>query len=202
MPPLIVPDRLRLPFRFDAARLQEDLARMPPASWVPHFNTRYYEGEWSGVPLRSVGGIEGRIYPDPTARESYADTPALERYPAFREVLSTFQCPIGSARLLKLAAGARIREHTDYNLGFDDGEVRLHIPIVTHPDVAFFLTGRRVVLQPGECWYLDFNLPHRVENPSDVDRVHLVLDCRVDDWLRSVFEEAVARQPPGGTDAA
>jgi hypothetical protein len=75
MAPLIVPDRLRLPFRFDAARLQEDLARMPPATWVPHFNTRYYEGEWSGVPLRSVGGAEGRLYPDPTARESYADTP-------------------------------------------------------------------------------------------------------------------------------
>ncbi|QSQ25440.1 aspartyl/asparaginyl beta-hydroxylase domain-containing protein [Pyxidicoccus parkwayensis] len=192
MPSSAVPDRLRLPFHFDAARLQEDLARLGPDIWVPHFNKRNYEGEWSGVPLRSIGGEEGRIYPDPTGRERYADTPLLARCPAFREVLSTIQCPIGSARLLKLAAGAVIREHTDYNLGFEDGEVRLHVPIVTHPDVAFYLSGRRVVLQPGECWYLNFNLPHRVENPSDTDRVHLVMDCVVDDWLRGVFAQATA----------
>jgi hypothetical protein len=192
--PSAVPDRLRLPFHFDAARLQEDLARLGPDVWVAHFNTRQYEGEWSGVPLRSIGGVEGRIYPDPTGRERYADTPLLARCPAFRDALATFQCPIGSARLLKLAAGANIREHTDYNLGYADGEVRLHIPIVTHPDVAFFLAGRRVVLQPGECWYLDFNLPHRVANPSDTDRVHLVLDCVLNDWLRAVFADAVARR--------
>ncbi|MCP3137687.1 aspartyl/asparaginyl beta-hydroxylase domain-containing protein [Pyxidicoccus xibeiensis] len=197
-----VPDRLRLPFRFDVAGLQADLASLPPGTWVPHFNKGYYEGDWSGVPLRSIGGMEGRIYPDPTGRESYADTPLLSRCPAFRAALAAFQCPIGSARLLKLAAGARIREHTDYNLGFDDGEVRLHIPIVTHPDLAFFLAGQRVVLQPGECWYLDFNLPHRVENPSDTDRVHLVLDCVVDDWLRAVFADAISQRGREGANAA
>lgn len=200
--PFTVPDRLRLPFHFDAARLQEDLARLAPDAWVPHFNKSYYEGDWSGVPLRSIGGMEGRIYPDPSGRERYADTPLLGRCPAFRDALATFECPIGSARLLMLAAGANIREHTDYNLGFADGEVRLHIPIVTHPDVAFFLAGQRVVLQPGECWYLDFNLPHRVANPSATDRVHLVLDCEVNDWLRAVFADAVARREREPADAA
>ncbi|NOJ78290.1 aspartyl/asparaginyl beta-hydroxylase domain-containing protein [Myxococcus xanthus] len=186
-----VPDRLRLPFHFDVAPLQQELAALPAEAWVPHFNKREYEGEWSGVPLRSIGGMEGRIYPDPTGRERYADTPLLARCPALRAVLATFQCPIGAARLLKLAAGARIREHTDYNLGYADGEVRLHVPITTHPDVAFFLGGERVILQPGECWYLDFNRPHRVDNPSDTDRVHLVLDCDVNDWMRDVFMRAV-----------
>ncbi|AKQ65721.1 Aspartyl/asparaginyl beta-hydroxylase [Myxococcus hansupus] len=189
--PTAVPDRLRLPFHFDAAPLQHELASLPAEAWVPHFNKREYEGEWSGVPLRSVGGRDGHIYPDPTGRERYADTPLLSRCPAFRAVLATFQCPIGAARLLKLAAGAHIREHTDYNLGYADGEVRLHVPVTTHPDVAFFLAGERVVLQPGECWYLDFNHPHRVDNPSDTDRVHLVLDCALNDWLRDVFAGAI-----------
>lgn len=202
MAPSPVPDRLRLPLAFDAARLQEELARLPAETWVPHFNTRYYEGDWSGVPLRSVGGMEGRLYPDPTARQSYEDTPLLARCPAFREALAAFQCPIGSARLLKLAARAHIREHTDYNLGFEDGEVRLHIPIVTHPDVAFVLAGQRVDLRPGECWYLNFNLPHRVDNFGDTDRVHLVLDCVVDDWLREVFARAMAPGGEGGVRVA
>ncbi len=192
MPPLLVPDRLRLPLRFDTERLQRELARVPPSAWVPHFHAHHHEGGWSGVPLRSVGGAGDRLQPGSPTRERHEDTPLLERLPAFREALAAFRCPLGAARLLKLAAGARILEHTDYNLGFDDGEVRLHVPITTHPDVAFFLAGQRVVLQPGECWYLDFNLPHRVENPSATDRVHLVVDCRVDGWLRAVFEEAVA----------
>jgi hypothetical protein len=196
VPPLLVPDRLRLPFRFDAERLQRELERVPPSAWVPHFHPHQYEGGWSGVPLRSVSGAEGRLQPGSPTRERHEDTPLLEHLPAFREVLAAFGCPVGAARLLRLAAGARILEHTDYNLGFDDGEVRLHVPVTTHPDVAFFLAGERVVLQPGECWYLDFNLPHRVDNPGATDRVHLVVDCQVDGWLRAVFAQAVAPHAP------
>ncbi|MCE9670467.1 aspartyl/asparaginyl beta-hydroxylase domain-containing protein [Myxococcus stipitatus] len=185
-----MPDRLLLPLEFDPLPLRDEVLALPPEAWVPHFNTRFYEGEWSGVPLRSVGGMEGRMYPDPTAREAYADTPVLARCPALRRALARFQCPIGSARLLKLAAGANIREHTDYNLAFEDGEVRLHVPILTHPDVVFVLAGERVPMRAGECWYLNFNLRHRVDNAGDTDRVHLVLDCGVDDWLRDLFERA------------
>lgn len=86
---------------------------------------------------------------------------------------------------------SRSSRHCPPRRGCADGEVRLHVPITTHPDVAFFLGGERVVLQPGECWYLDFNRPHRVDNPSDTDRVHRVLDCDVNDWLRDVFTRAV-----------
>jgi hypothetical protein len=32
-------------------------------------------------------------------------------------------------------------------------------------------------------WERNINLPHRVHNRSAVDRVHLVLDCVVNDWL-------------------
>ena len=194
VPGPIIPDRLRLPLRFDAARLQEDLARLSPEDWVPHFNKGYYQGEWSGVALRAVGGKAAGLYPDPTAREAFADTSMLSQCPAAREVLSSFGCPLLSARFLKLAAGARIREHRDYNLGYADGEVRLHIPVTTNPEVEFHLSGQRIPFATGECWYLDFNLPHRVENRGSTDRVHLVVDCVLDDWLRALFARAVARQ--------
>jgi len=35
---------------------------------------------------------------------------------------------------------------------------------------------------------MDFSLPHRVLNPSPEDRVHLVIDCEVNSWLRQIFE--------------
>lgn len=186
-----MPDRLTLPLRFDAERLRADLSRLSPEDWVPHFNKGYYQGEWSGVALRAVGGSARGLYPDPTASQSFADTPLLERCPAAREVLSAFHCPLLSVRFLKLAAGASIKEHRDYNLGYEDGEVRLHIPVVTHPEVEFYLSGRRVLMAEGECWYLDFNQPHRVENKGGTERVHLVVDCVVDEWLRALFARAL-----------
>lgn len=174
----------RLSVTFDAARLQADLDNIVGGDYVPHFNTRTYEGDWSAVPLRSVGGRADHIYPDPTAKQAFADTPLLERCPYVREILAYFACPQQAVRFLRLKAGSIVKPHRDYELGFEDGEVRLHIPVRTNPDVVFLLDGKRVVMREGECWYNDFNLVHSVENRGASDRVHLVIDCVVNDWLR------------------
>ena len=178
---------LLLPVSFTPERLLEELDRIRPDEWVPHFNNRIYEGEWSGVALRSVGGKPDTLYPDPTATGAYADTEMLQRCPYYREVLATFQCPFTAVRLLRLKAGSNIREHRDYKLGYEDGEVRLHVPVVTSPDVTFFLDGQAVPMNVGECWYVNVNLPHRVDNRSRTDRIHLVMDCVVNDWLAAFF---------------
>ena len=185
-----VPDRLRLPLAFNADALADELAELAPEAWSPHFNQAIYHGEWSGVALRSVGGRPSQLYPDPTASE-FADTPVLASCSALSAALARIECPTTSVRLLALGPGATIAEHRDYRLGFDDGEVRLHIPVVTDPAVEFYLDGCRVDLVPGECWYLNLNLPHRVVNGSSIRRVHLVVDCVVDDWLRGQFEVAM-----------
>jgi quercetin dioxygenase-like cupin family protein len=179
---------LQFPFHFDAVRLQADFARLIEGDWVPHFNRAYYEGDWSAVPLRSIGGLTGKIYPDPT-REDYLPTEILARSPYFEEVLARFKCPMLSARLLRLKAGSRIKEHTDLKLGFEDGEVRIHVSIHTNPDVEFYVRRERVILGEGECWYINTNLPHAVANLGASDRIHLVMDCQVNDWLGAFFAE-------------
>jgi len=184
------PSRARLGFAFDPAGLAADAAGLEPDDWVPHFNTAYYEGDWSGAALRSVGGAARQIYPDPAATAPFADTEILGRCPTAAAVLATFRCPLLSARFLRLGAGSRIREHCDYNLGFEDGEVRIHVPVTTGPDVEFLLQGEAVEMGEGEAWYLDLNLPHAVANRGNEARVHLVVDCVVDDWLRGEIEAA------------
>src|SRR6185295_5651718 len=166
--------RFKLPFDFDPEALRSDLDRISPDEWVKHFNQDYFEGEWSGVALRSTGGDAGQLYSRAEPEFTFADTPILQRCPYVREILTKFQCPLQSVRFLKLAAGSRIREHRDYDLGFKDGQLRFHIPITTNPDVQFFLDAHRVELKAGECWYLDFSLPHWIENRGATDRVHLV----------------------------
>jgi hypothetical protein len=186
----------RLSFRFDPARLMEDLARVRPGEWVAHFNTQEYEGEWSGLSLRSVGGVAGAIYPDPATGAPFAATPVLARCPYFQTVLAQFHCPLRSVRLLRLGAGSRIREHRDYKLGYEDGEVRIHIPITTNPDVDFFVNGQKLRMDAGESWYINFNLPHRVVNRGTTPRIHLVIDCVVNDWLGNLLPAEIKAPPP------
>jgi hypothetical protein len=181
-----------LPVGFDVDRLKADLALVQPGDWVPHFNRAYYEGDWSAMPLRSVGGQTRRIYPAPGDVDQFADTPHMARFPYFREVIAAFPMPLRTIRLLRLGAGSNILEHNDEYLGYEDGQVRFHIPIVTSPLVEFYLGGHRVDMRPGEAWYADFNLPHSVRNGADFDRVHLVIDGFVNDWVVGVFEEAEA----------
>jgi hypothetical protein len=181
----------RLPFHFDPVPLHADLARVRPDEWVAHFNTQEYEGDWSGVSLRSVGGAPGAIYPDPTTDAAFADTPVLGRCPSFQAVLAQFHCPLRSVRLLRLGGGSRIREHRDYKLGYEDGEVRIHIPVTTNPEVDFFVNARKLRMEVGESWYINFNLPHRVVNRGSTPRIHLVVDCVVNDWLRGLLPEEI-----------
>ena len=183
---------LKFPFAFDSQSLKNDLQNFAPNDWTPHFNVHYYEGEWSGIAFRAPANTTvNQLYPDPAAKDGYADTEMLARCEYIPEVLSAFKCEMESARFLRLGAGSRIREHRDYQLGYEDGVVRIHIPIATNPQVEFYLDGQSVEMKEGEAWYLDFNLKHRVTNGGATARVHLVLDCVLNDWLKAFFPQQI-----------
>jgi hypothetical protein len=194
---VIVPDRVRLPLHFDVPSLAFEAAEIPPESWVPHFNQGIYDGSWTGVALRSVGGAAMQLYPDPSANAAFMDTELLDRCPALRSALAQFCCPVMAARLLALAPGAVIKEHRDLRLRWEDGEVRIHVAIATDDEVEFVLDGHTIDLGPGEAWYLDLTLPHRAANRSGRTRVHLVVDCVVDDWLRDLMRRALSGSSDG-----
>jgi len=174
---------IRVPLLFDADRLESDVAALPDQDWIPHFNTGYYEGDWSGVALRAVGGAARALYPDPNPSGTWQDTEILGYCPALAETVASFECEKTSVRLLRLGPGASVREHTDYNLGYDDGDVRFHVPVQTNADAVFELEGRPIDMRPGETWYVDFNLRHRVANGGNEPRIHLVIDCVVNEWV-------------------
>lgn len=182
-----MPDRLRLAMPVDLAGLQADVRRLAGAEWVAHFNTRQYEGDWSGVALRSPGGQSGRLYPDLTEKLSWQDTAELAQCPAVVALVALLGCPVTSLRFLQLAPLAVITAHRDHQLRLEDGEVRLHVPVFTNPHVEFVLEGERVVMAEGECWYLDLTGSHSVHNRGTSPRVHLVVDCVVDDQLLRFF---------------
>ena len=186
------PDRLRLPFTFDRDLLAADLQRLQESQWISHFVTQNYQGDWSVIPLRGPAGARHpvqMIYSDPAAT-AFEDTPVLAACPYFRAVLATFACPLQAVRLMRLTPGSVIKEHSDHDLCYEQGSVRIHIPIITNDGVVFELNRRRVMLEAGSCWYLRLSDPHSVTNLGETDRVHLVIDASVNGWIGSIFAAA------------
>jgi len=193
-----LPDRLRLPLDFDPDLLRRDLEALVGVDWTAHFVQQNYDGDWSVIPLRGVAGARHpvmMIYSDPQATE-YEATPFLAACPCFQAVIAAFRCEVRSVRLMRLTPGSVIKEHSDLDLDAAEGMARIHVPVTTNPGVVFELSRTPVAMRPGEAWYLRLSDPHRVANNGASDRVHLVLDMVVNDWLRGVLNEAAAAAQP------
>jgi quercetin dioxygenase-like cupin family protein len=190
-----LPDRVRLPFAFDPRLLARDMQSLSTFGWIKHYVPQNYDGDWSVIPLRGRAGARHpvmMISADPTVTQ-FEDSPMLQGCPYFRRVLDTFQCPLRTVRLMRLTPGSVIKEHTDVELSVEEGTARIHIPVVTNPQVEFYLNGTRIVLEAGSAWYLRLSDPHRVYNKGAGDRVHMVVDTTVNDWLKGLLTTA-ARQ--------
>jgi hypothetical protein len=180
----------KLPLPFDVKAMQSELSTVVN-EWQPHFNQFYYNGSWTVLALRSPGGSHKNIIPDMMGNNNeYQDTIYMEHFASVKNLLSGINCPILAARFLNLQAGAVIKEHRDNELAFEKGEARLHFPVITNPGVEFYCEDERIFLLEGECWYLNANLLHRVSNNGDKDRIHLVVDCRVNNWLKDLINSS------------
>jgi hypothetical protein len=157
----------QLPIRVDAARLRQEVADIPGHSWVPHPNG--IEGN-SSVRLISVDGAENDGV-DGIMRE----TPHLSRLPYVRQILSALGVVWSRTRLLRLAPGAVVPPHADINYHWFY-RVRVHIPVVTRPEVQFHCDGTSVHMAAGEAWVFDNWRLHNVVNPTPDERIHLVAD--------------------------
>ena len=176
----------------DIKSIQKEVTILQAELWQPHLNKRDYEGGWDVLSLRSPGGGLNTLA-EALNNEQYANTPLLEQCPSVRLLLDSLQCEKLSARFLNLHAGAVIKEHTDKELYFEKGEARLHFPVITNPFVEFYLDNERLFMQEGECWYINANLPHRLANNGSNNRIHLVVDCIVNDWLQEVFRNCITK---------
>ncbi len=178
---------LKLPMKFDVMKLNKDLSILMDSKWIPHFNTNGYSGEWKVVPLYSSDGSVESIFANSPESTEMVETSALKECPYLKEVINSFKCRILTARILRLGVGAQIKPHRDHELGYENNNFRLHIPIVTNDKVKFILDDELLTMLPGECWYTNVNYVHSVANNGDSDRVHLVIDCERNEWSDQLF---------------
>ena len=114
------------------------------------------------------------------------------------DILDKLPCEYERVRFMKLEANKIIGKHTDKidkEIGFDDGQiVRIHIPIRTNDNVVFTLyestkdkSGNEYRLKTGHYYYTDVTKAHAVRNESNIDRIHLVVDCYSNNALRTLI---------------
>ncbi len=178
---------LKFPFQFSSEKLVRDLSLIVDENWIPHFNKADYNGDWKVISLYAHNGDELDIFAHSTSDSKKTETRILKQCHYFKEVIDTFKCPILTARILRLGVDAEIKPHRDYKLGYEDGNFRLHIPIITNPHVQFILDGIELTMLPGECWYTNVNYLHSVKNSGKSDRIHLVIDGERNDWSDQLF---------------
>ncbi len=157
----------QLPVQFDAGRLRAEVAALPPHAWFAHPNS--IAGN-SAVRLISADGAEsddvhGQMLP----------TPWLHSAPYIRQILGSFGVVWSRSRLMRLAPGAEVPEHADINYHWHT-RVRLHIPVITLPEVRFHCGDAVVHMAAGQAWIFDNWRLHRVLNPTAEERIHLVAD--------------------------
>lgn len=174
----------QLPIFFDVARLQAEVASVPPEAWAKH--PTGMAGN-SAVRLISAGGAEtdavhGQMLP----------TRWLDTMPYVRQVLAGFGVVWGRSRLMRLAPGADVPEHVDVNYHWHT-RVRMHIPVFTQPAVRFHCGGETVHMAAGEAWIFDNWRVHSVENKTPHERIHLVADTT---GTAAFWQFACGQAPP------
>ena len=60
---------------------------------------------------------------------------------------------------------------------------RTHIPIITNSEVTFTVGGETKFLKEGEIWEINNTKEHSVDNNSDIDRIHLLIDIMPNEEL-------------------
>lgn len=158
---------LQLPWHFDSQLLAQEVEALPPDFWLDHPSG--LPGN-SAVPLVSVNGemnhaFDGAMQP----------TPALGESPYLYQTVASFGEVVARSRLMRLAPGAQVAEHVDFNYHWVS-RVRIHVPIVTDPSVIFYCGDESVHMAVGQSWLFDSWRRHRVINDSNLSRVHLVID--------------------------
>jgi len=176
---------IRLPFSFNAQRMAEEVATMPAEAWQAH--PLSYTGN-SAVPLISVNGEANDFFAGPMA-----ETRWLKQSPYLRQVLAHFQVVFGRSRLMGLAGGQQVRRHSDINYHWFQ-RVRIHIPIITFPEVLFHCHDQVIHMGRGEAWLFDNWKLHHVVNPTRELRVHLVADTLGSAAFWNMTAQALAEQ--------
>ncbi len=172
---------IQLPLTFDAARLAREVSAVDASAWQPH--PQGYAGNFAMTLITPNGINNNDEMTGPMMPTEY-----LKSCPYLMEVLRCIGGVWGRTRLMKLSGQAEVTPHIDTNYYWRD-RMRVHVPIITQPNVRFYCGEQDMHMPAGECWIFDTWSMHNVVNDANEERIHLVADTVGGDefwqWFRA-----------------
>lgn len=177
--------------QFDPVEVERELSKVVAYPWTEHPGQRYHDHAWFCMCLYSAGGESDGVL---TKDGSFDATVIFQETEAFSPFIDAIACTKKRIRIMKLLAHSRIGIHTDDDPEYYKDTVKIHVPVRTNPRVVFTVGDAVFHMAPGECWYINTDMPHGVVNEGDTDRVHLIMDCVVNPELERMI---LTGQGPG-----
>lgn len=157
---------------FDTSTIESEYRKIPKNEWKPTWENKKYAGDhWMAIKLITHA----------------EKTPHFSLFSSAEKVIGKFQCKITEMMFYSLLPQGELHPHRDTVGAVGLGGLRFHIPLITNPGVDFRVSGKQVIMNPGELWALDTSYLHSVKNSGTEERVHLVFDVLINDWVRSII---------------
>lgn len=177
-----------LDMRGDVAAFRAEFAAVDAAIGPAGRTFTATDGGWSALALvdrsRSVSG---------GALAAGMPTPGLDHMPTVRALLSRSGWVVVGSCLIRQSPHGVLPWHFEDQAPYS-AENRLLVPIQA-PAGARTLLGHEAVAYPaGLGWTGDFNFPHQVENPTDAQRIILLIDVVAGPEVRRLLPPALTER--------
>ena len=172
-------DNYRFLSKIDVTDLKNKIKELPNEIWdehtlrqtlfESHMHTQTLEIMWDTDSLQNnkIGNIHSNYY-------------KLDMELFLNKIKPIYESNYGKGYfvrvlLVKLKSNTSIEPHIDYGESLVNCK-RIHIPIITNDLVTFTIGGETKQLKEGEIWEINNTNEHSVDNDSDEDRIHLIVD--------------------------
>ena len=163
----------------DIAELREAVLALPDAFWDEQNAQKPNRFE----ALETTRHIVFRFLPDFIDWRDSRDLPLWEEWRGLLEpILAAATAPYGYVRgvfprvmLARMSAGGSIKPHRDKGPAAQWPH-KIHVPLVTNPDVRFFTGGAFHNFEEGEAVEVNNMGLHSVDNRGPTDRIHLIFE--------------------------
>jgi hypothetical protein len=173
---------VRLPLSVDAARLADEVRRLPAGQWGTAGGRRGVHLAAEAVFLRGYAPAEGD--------KPIEDRPALQDLPYARWIIEEL-IPAQPLRCLlaRLPGSASVAPHVDRAPYFAKS-LRVHVPVESHERAWMMCAGFTYVMKTGEVWALNNSTVHAVWNADPArSRTHLICDFLPSPDLYALLEK-------------
>lgn len=135
---------------------------------------RICETDYHWVPNTPVETIQRNSLKNDKAKLELKDIfIKLERYYSGKVIRCEF---------IKMLPNSQILRHTDGGPILHYSR-RVHIPLVTDPKITFTVMNNTIHMEKDQWYEINNQMPHEVNNPTNIERIHLIIDILPDEML-------------------